>query len=66
MVSMQKVLKWGGLAAVLAATTGCVVLPYGHGGHRHGRGGDRHDYRAPEQAPIMREAPREGRQRPGY
>ena len=66
MVSMQRILKWGGLAALRAAMTGCVVLPYG-GGHRHGRDRyERRDVRPQEQAPIMREAPREGGQRHGY
>lgn len=43
MVWIQRVLKYGTLAMLTAAVTGCIVLPYGRGG-RHGHGSD--GYRA--------------------
>lgn len=55
MVSIRRVIKWCGLAALGLAATGCIVLPYG-AGRRHG-GGDRHYVPQSEAQPIMRGQP---------
>lgn len=40
MVWFHRVLKFGVLAMLTAAASGCIVLPYGARGGRHHHGGD--------------------------